>query len=92
MSAMTKVEVELSVLAGNSVISVQQFLKLGRGAIVELDVTEDDPAILLANNIPIAIGEIDFNDDKILFRITERITRQQGTPVPENALFALRQS
>jgi len=90
MSAMTKVEIELSVLAGNSIISIQQFLKLGRGAIIELDTSEDDPAILLANNIPIAIGEIDFDGDKILFKITEKIERQAGMPTPENALFALR--
>ena len=37
---------------------VHQVLRLGRGAIIELDATEDDEVAILANNFPVAKGTV----------------------------------
>ena len=89
MSYLNEIEVELSVVAGNGIIPLQKFLKMGRGAIVELDTREHDPAILLANNTPIAEGEIDFENDKVLFRVQNMLSRDYNMPTAQNALFSL---
>ena len=37
---------------------IQQVLRLGRGAIIELDASEDDEVKILANNFPVARGTV----------------------------------
>ena len=56
MSSLQSVKVEISVVLGRSVIPMQQLLRMGRGAVIELDSHQDDPVILLANNRPVAKG------------------------------------
>lgn len=89
MSYLDQVDIELSVIAGNNIIPLQKFLKLGRGAVVELETKENDPAILLANNVPIAEGEIDFDEDRILFKLTRKLSREYNMPTTQNALYTL---
>ena len=57
--------------------------------IVELDTKENDPAILLANNVPIAEGEIDFDNDSIMFKVNNMLNREHSMPITSNALYAL---
>ena len=44
---------------------------MGRGAVIELDTHQDDPVIVLANEKPVAKGEIVLHGDKIGVSITE---------------------
>ena len=37
---------------------IHQVLRLGRGAIIELDASEDDEVSILANNFPVAKGTV----------------------------------
>ena len=54
---------------------IHQLLKMGRGAVIELDAGADDDAIVLANNKPIAYGGIIIVDDNIGISITDNVKR-----------------
>jgi flagellar motor switch protein FliN len=67
------VKVEISVVLGKSVIPMHQLLRMGRGAVIELEARQDDPVLVLANDKPVATGEIVIHGDKIGVSITELI-------------------
>ena len=46
------VKVEISVVLGRSVIPMHQLLRMGRGAVIELNSCQDDPVMILANEVP----------------------------------------
>ena len=73
MKAIDNVNVELSVVLGKAVMPIHQLLKMGRGAVIELDATVHDPATLYANNRLIAKGEVMVVDDHIAVSITDTI-------------------
>ncbi len=64
------VEVEISVVLGRSVLPMQQLLRMGRGAVIPLDASEHDEVWILANNHPVARGEIQISDEKITIAVT----------------------
>ncbi|HVU22064.1 MAG TPA: FliM/FliN family flagellar motor switch protein [Rhizomicrobium sp.] len=68
------VKVEISVVLGRSVIPMHQLLRMGRGAVIELDASQDDPVTLLANDKPVAKGEIVIHGDKIGVSVTSLLT------------------
>jgi flagellar motor switch protein FliN/FliY len=69
--SLNSVKVEISVVLGRSVIPMHQLLRCGRGAVIELDSKQDDPVLVLANNRPVAKGDIILDGDKISVSITE---------------------
>lgn len=70
MSQVDAVQVEISVVLGRSQIPMQQLLRMGRGAVIPLDARENDAVWILANNHPIARGEIQIADDRIAIAVT----------------------
>jgi flagellar motor switch protein FliN/FliY len=64
------VNVEIAVVLGRSVLPMQQLLRMGRGAVIPLDAGEKDEVWILANNHPVARGEITIADDKIAIVVT----------------------
>ena len=64
------VPVEISVLLGRSVLPMQQLLRMGRGAVIPLDAREHDEVWILANNHPVARGEIQIFEEKISIVVT----------------------
>ena len=67
------VKVEIAVVLGRSVIPMHQLLRMGRGAVIELDSRQDDPVTVLANDKPVARGEIQIHGDKIGVSIVDLI-------------------
>ncbi|MGB6517040.1 MAG: flagellar motor switch protein FliN [Candidatus Cybelea sp.] len=65
------VPLHLTVELGSAKMSVAEILKLGTGSIVELDRAVSHPVDLLANDRPIARGEIVAIDESFALRITE---------------------
>lgn len=57
-------------LLGRSILPMQQLLRMGRGAVIPLDAQESDEVWILANNHPVARGEIQINEDKIAISVT----------------------
>ena len=70
MSQVNAVNVEISVLLGRSILPMQQLLRMGRGAVIPLDAKTNDEVWILANNHPIARGEIQISDDRIAIQVT----------------------
>jgi flagellar motor switch protein FliN/FliY len=73
--AIEGVDVEISVVLGKAVMPIHQLLKMGRGAVIELDAGADDDAVVLANNKPIAYGGIIIVDDNIGISITDKVKK-----------------
>jgi flagellar motor switch protein FliN len=46
---------------------------MGRGAVIELDSRQDEPVLVLANNKPVARGEILIEGDRIAVSISETL-------------------
>ena len=70
-SNIESVKVEISVVLGQSVIPMHQLLRMGRGAVIELDSRQDDPVMVLANNRPVAKGDIVIQGERIAVSVTE---------------------
>ena len=76
-SNIESVKVEISVVLGRSVIPMHQLLRMGRGAVIELNSCQDDPVMILANDRPVAKGEIVIQGDRIGVSITELLRGYQ---------------
>ena len=70
MSNLNTVGIEISVVLGRAIMPMQQLLRMGRGAVIELESAQDDEVLVLANNKPIARGEIMIQGEKIAVSIT----------------------
>jgi flagellar motor switch protein FliN/FliY len=70
VSQVNSVNVEISVVLGRSILPMQQLLRMGRGAVIPLDAKATDEVWILANNHPVARGEIQISDDKIAINVT----------------------
>jgi flagellar motor switch protein FliN/FliY len=70
VSQVSAVNVEISVVLGRSVLPMQQLLRMGRGAVIPLDAKATDEVWILANNHPVARGEIHISEDKICISVT----------------------
>jgi flagellar motor switch protein FliN/FliY len=64
------VNVEISVVLGRSILPMQQLLRMGRGAVIPLDAGVNEEVWILANNHPVARGEIQINEDRISIAVT----------------------
>jgi flagellar motor switch protein FliN/FliY len=58
------------VVLGRSSLPMQQLLRMGRGAVIPLDAGVNDAVWILANNHPVARGEIQIQDDRITIAVT----------------------
>ncbi len=76
-SNISGVKVEISVVLGRSTIPMHQLLRMGRGAVIELDARQEDPVLILANDRPVATGEIVIQGDKIGVSITDLLRGYQ---------------
>lgn len=70
MSQVNAVNVEISVVLGRATLPMQQLLRMGRGAVIPLDAKVDDAVWILANNHPVARGEIQISDERIAISVT----------------------
>ena len=70
-SQVHNVEIELSVILGRCTLPMHQLLKMGRGAVIQLGQGADDQVWILANNHPIARGEIAIDGEKVTVIVTE---------------------
>lgn len=76
MKAIDNVKVEISVVLGGAVMPIHQLLKMGRGAVIELETLQTDPVEIFANNRLIAKGEIMIQGEAIAVSIQDLV----GTP------------
>ncbi len=75
MSTLDKVSLDIAVVLGTTAMPIHQVLRLGRGAIIELDSGEDDDVRILANNFPVAKGTVVVNGNRIAVEVKELLPR-----------------
>jgi flagellar motor switch protein FliN/FliY len=73
VEALMDVEVEITAVLGTTEMPISQILKLGRGAVVELNRTVGEDIEVHANNRLVAKGEVIVVDDRLGVTMTEII-------------------
>ncbi len=76
MATLEKVSLDITVVLGTTSMPVHQVLRLGRGAIIELDASDDDDVQILANNLPVARGSVAISGNRIAVEIKEMLPRK----------------
>ncbi len=77
LELLLEVELDLSVSFGETVLPLQDVLKLASGSIVELNRSAADPVDLLVNNSVIARGEVVVVNGNYGVRVTEIVSRKE---------------
>jgi flagellar motor switch protein FliN len=75
VATLDKVTVDLMVVLGTTSMPVHQVMRLSRGAIIELDATEQDEVKILANNLPVASGVVMVNRNRIAVEVKQMLPR-----------------
>lgn len=75
MSTLDKVSLDIAVVLGTTAMPIHQVLRLGRGAIIELDAGEDDEVSILANNFPVAKGTVVVSGNRIAVEVKQLLPR-----------------
>lgn len=71
LAAVYDVPVQLAVVLGRATVKVGQLVRLGRGAVVELDRRVGEPVDILVNNRVVARGRVTVVDDRLGVTLTE---------------------
>lgn len=71
------IPVQITVVLGRTSMQVNQLLKLGRGAVVELDKKVGEPIDIFVNNRLVARGEVVVVEDRIGVTMTEIIKAEK---------------
>ena len=80
MAKLDDVSVDIAVVLGTTSMPIHQVLRLGRGAIIELDSSEDDEVRILANNLSVARGTVIVSGNRIAVEVKRLLPRS-----PESA-------
>jgi flagellar motor switch protein FliN len=75
LATLDNVSVSIAVVLGTTSMPIHQVLRLGRGAIIELDASEEDEIRILANNLPVAKGTVIVSGNKIAVEVKELLPR-----------------
>ena len=78
LDAIYDIPVQISAVLGKSSMQVAQLLKLGRGAVVELDRKVGEAIDIYVNNRLVARGEVVVVDDRLGVTMTEIIKSDRG--------------
>ena len=73
MNSLENIEVDITVELGSTIMPIHHLLRMGRGAIIELNSTEHDPLKIYANNTLVANGEIRVDDGHLSVEVTEKV-------------------
>jgi len=75
MTTLDDINVDISVVLGENEMPVHQLLRMGRGAVIDLDVSEDDDVKIYANQTLVAKGQVVLLGERIGISITEVLMR-----------------
>jgi len=78
LEAVYDIPVQVSAVLGKSSMQVNQLLRLGRGAVVELDRKVGEAIDIYVNNRLVARGEVVVVDDRLGITMTEIIKTERG--------------
>jgi flagellar motor switch protein FliN/FliY len=75
MNTLDQIEVDITVELGATIMPIHHLLRMGRGAIIELNTTEQDPLKVYANNTLVARGEVKVDDGHLSVEVTEKVLK-----------------
>ena len=75
LATIDKVSLDIAVVLGTTEMPIHQVLRLGRGAIIELEASESDAVKILANNFPVAKGTVVVSGNRIAVEVKELLPR-----------------
>jgi flagellar motor switch protein FliN len=75
LPTLDNVSIDITVVLGTTSMPIHQVLRLGRGAIIELDASEEDEVRILANNLSVAKGMVIVSGNKIAVEVKELLPR-----------------
>ncbi len=79
-STLDDLSVDIAIVLGKTRMPIHKVLRMGRGAVVSFDPTENDEIEILANNLPIARGQVLVNNGDISIEITELLRKPSSVP------------
>ncbi|NMM44715.1 flagellar motor switch protein FliN [Rhodospirillaceae bacterium KN72] len=77
VSAANRIGVEITAVLGTAEMKVSNLLKIGRGAVIELDRRVGDTVEIRCNGLPIGRGDIVVVEDHLAVSITEIYSRAE---------------
>jgi flagellar motor switch protein FliN len=75
LATLDDVSIGIAVVLGRTAMPIHQVLRLGRGAIIELDSSEEDDVHILANNMPVARGTVIVSGNRIAVEVKQLLPR-----------------
>ncbi len=88
-SPQDKITVDVTVVLGRAHMPIHRMLRMGRGSVVELETGANDEVEILANNYPIARGQVIVNGEDISVEITEIIRKPEKVRSVAEALAGI---
>lgn len=79
-----EVGVCLKIVLGETMMPVHELLRLGRGAVIPLNTTEDDDVLIFADEREIAGGQLRLNGEQIEVIVTEARLRGPEYRLPSD--------
>ena len=73
MNTLDQIEVDITVELGSAIMPIHHLLRMGRGAVIELNSTENDPLKIYANNTLVARGEVKVDDGHLSVEVIEKV-------------------
>jgi flagellar motor switch protein FliN len=77
MQTVENVELDIAVVIGRSVMPIHHLLRMGRGAVIELNSNENDEIEILANNFPVARGQVIVQGKRIQVEVTSLLRKPE---------------
>ncbi|MCA3649816.1 MAG: flagellar motor switch protein FliN [Methylobacterium sp.] len=77
MQTVENVELDIAVVIGRSVMPIHHLLRMGRGAVIELNANENDEVEILANNFPVARGQVVVQGKRIQVEVTSLLRKPE---------------
>ena len=92
MSPLDKISLDVSIVLGRSRMPIHQLLRMGRGAVIELDSYDDDEVEILANDMPVARGVLVVTGSQISVEIKDLLRRPTGVTAASLAVQAAQEA
>jgi flagellar motor switch protein FliN/FliY len=77
VASIEKIQLDITVVLGTASMPIHQVLRLGRGAIIELQGGDNDEVKILANNFPIAKGAVVISGNRIAVEVKDMLPRPE---------------
>lgn len=71
MSVLETISVDVSIVLGSTQLPIRQILNMGRGAMIALDCSHDDPTLVYVNDELVARGRVLVDGERLSLEITE---------------------